>query len=122
MAHSAGALDPDVLENNRGHLAPVPEYPDTDSGDAAPAGRADQDWRAYALCARSNPELWFAVGALEHKYAKKVCRECPVRNECLAYAMEAPIDHGIWGGMTERERRRYRRLAGAQGDWRSALA
>jgi WhiB family redox-sensing transcriptional regulator len=52
--------------------------------------------------------------------AKKVCRACPVRGECLAYAMDAPIDHGIWGGMTERERRRYRRQAGTAG-WRSIL-
>lgn len=69
----------------------------------------DQNWRAQALCSRSEPELWFAVGALEHKIAKSVCRRCPVRQECLNYAMEAPVDHGIWGGFTERERRRYRR-------------
>ena len=80
----------------------------------------DQDWRALALCAGSDPDLWFAAGALEHKLAKRVCRRCPVRSECLAYAMDAPIDHGIWGGMTERERRRYRRQAGAQ-DWRVIL-
>ena len=69
----------------------------------------DQNWRAYALCSRSDPELFFAAGALEHKMAKVVCRKCPVRSQCLAYAMDAPIDHGIWGGMTERERRRHRR-------------
>ena len=81
----------------------------------------DQDWRAYALCASTDPELFFAAGALEHKMAKVVCRKCPVRSECLAYAMDAPIDHGIWGGMTERERRRYRRRA-PHGDWRALLA
>ncbi len=77
----------------------------------------DQDWRAHAECSGSDPDLWFAPGAIEHKLAKRVCRVCPVRRECLNYAMEAPVDHGIWGGLTERERRRYRRKAGG-GDWR----
>ena len=81
----------------------------------------DQDWRAHALCAKNDPDLFFAAGALEHKLAKTVCRRCPVRSECLSYAMDAPVDHGVWGGMTERERRRYRRRA-PHGDWRALLA
>jgi WhiB family transcriptional regulator, redox-sensing transcriptional regulator len=81
----------------------------------------DQNWRAFARCSKTDPDLFFAVGAEEHRRAKEICRDCPVRRECLAYAMDAPIDHGIWGGMTERERRRYRRRAGAAG-WRSILA
>jgi WhiB family redox-sensing transcriptional regulator len=81
----------------------------------------DQDWRSSGLCAATDPDLWFAVGAVEHREAKSICRRCPVRSQCLAYAMEAPVDHGIWGGMTERERRRYRRKA-ANGDWRAAIA
>ena len=84
-------------------------------------GSQDEDWRAVGSCAAQDPDLWFAVGAAEHKMAKKVCRECPVRRECLAYAMDKPVDHGIWGGLTERERRRYRRRAGADG-WRSLVA
>ena len=89
-----------------------------------PSGSFDiacQDWRAYAACSRYDPDLFFAPGALEHKLAKKVCRSCPVREQCLAYAMDEPVDHGIWGGLTERERRRYRRLAGS-GDWRALIA
>ena len=88
----------------------------------------DQNWRALASCSQIDPDLFFAVGAREHhrlpqpepKAAKKICRACPVRRECLAYAMDEPVDHGIWGGMTERERRRYRRQAGSAG-WRSLL-
>jgi WhiB family redox-sensing transcriptional regulator len=88
---------------------------------AAPGGALlDQNWRALASCAQIDPDLFFAVGAREHKQAKKICRACPVRRECLAYAMDEPVDHGIWGGMTERERRRYRRQAGPAG-WRSLL-
>ncbi len=81
----------------------------------------DQDWRAHALCGSTNPDLFFAVGAVEHKQAKQICRECPVRSECLEYAMQAPVDHGIWGGLTERERRRFRRAA-TNGDWRLAVS
>jgi WhiB family transcriptional regulator, redox-sensing transcriptional regulator len=76
----------------------------------------DQDWRAGALCARSDPNLWFSPGAIEHREAKRICGMCPVRTECLAFAMTEPVDHGVWGGMTERERRRYRREAFARGE------
>jgi WhiB family transcriptional regulator, redox-sensing transcriptional regulator len=89
-----------------------------------PGGTIDpgvHDWRAYAACAGTDPDLWFAAGAIEHRIAKRICRLCPVREECLAYAMDAPVDHGVWGGLTERERRRYRRLAG-EGDWRALIA
>lgn len=81
----------------------------------------DQDWRALGECAERDPDLWFAPGAAEHKEAKRICRGCPVRFQCLEYAMDTPVDHGVWGGLTERERRRWRRLAGARG-WRSLLA
>ena len=81
----------------------------------------DQDWRAFALCSRFDPNLFFSPGAVEHKVAKRVCRDCPVRKECLVYALEIPIDHGIWGGLTERERRRFRRKA-PNGDWRAQIA
>jgi WhiB family transcriptional regulator, redox-sensing transcriptional regulator len=82
---------------------------------------SDQDWRAYGHCAEIDPEVWFAVGAREHKFAKKICQSCPVRQQCLEYAMEAPVDYGVWGGLTERERRRFRRQAGADG-WRALLS
>lgn len=68
-----------------------------------------EDWRAAGLCARTDPDLWFSPGAVEHREAKRICRDCPVRSQCLQYAMETPVDHGVWGGLTERERRRYRR-------------
>lgn len=77
----------------------------------------DQDWRALGACAGKDPDLWFSVGALEHKLAKRICRSCPVQRQCLIYAMDAPVDHGIWGGLTERERLRWRRQAGTTG-WR----
>jgi WhiB family redox-sensing transcriptional regulator len=71
------------------------------------------EWRADALCSSFDPDLWFSPGALEHKEAKRICRSCPVRRDCLAYALETPVDHGVWGGLTERERRSYRRRQSA---------
>ncbi|MGH2729839.1 MAG: WhiB family transcriptional regulator [Actinomycetota bacterium] len=79
-----------------------------------------EDWRALGACGRIDPDLWFAIGAREHRVAKRICADCPVRRQCLEYAMEAPVDHGIWGGLTERERRRWRRNAGTAG-WQSVL-
>ncbi|MDQ3660718.1 MAG: WhiB family transcriptional regulator [Actinomycetota bacterium] len=81
---------------------------------------SDEDWRAQARCAAFDPDLFFAPGSLEHRVAKRICRDCPVRRQCLLYALETPIDHGVWGGMTERERRRFRRQWGAE--WRALIA
>ena len=74
---------------------------------------ADQDWRAKGLCSQSDPDLWFSVGALDHKQAKLICGQCEVRQQCLQYAVSAPVEHGIWGGLTERERRKVRRNSAA---------
>jgi len=85
------------------------------------SNEADQNWRAHALCADTDPDIFFAPGALEHKMAKRICAGCPVRSECLSYAMDAPVDHGVWGGLTERERRRWRRRAGSP-EWHSVAS
>lgn len=69
------------------------------------------EWSHRAACKGFDPEWMFADGA-EARYAKKVCRGCPVVNDCLAYALDQRIDFGVWGGMTARERRAMRRAAG----------
>jgi len=61
-------------------------------------------WRVDAVCRDSDPDELFVRGA-EQNRAKMVCMGCPVRTECLAEALDNRIDFGIWGGMTERERR-----------------
>ena len=71
-------------------------------------------WRDRAACKYSHPELFFPTGstgdALEEiEAAKAVCRSCPVRRECLSFAVETNQDAGVWGGMSEDERRRLRR-------------
>ena len=69
-------------------------------------GRA---WRAYAAC-REHPEVDFFPGQGEAtREAKAICAGCPVREPCLAAAMRNGEKHGIWGGLSERERRRQRR-------------
>ena len=69
-------------------------------------------WAAQAACRGiAEPDLFFPErGGNEGRAAKAVCGGCPVRDECLGYAIRWRIDHGIWGGLSARERqRRYRR-------------
>jgi WhiB family redox-sensing transcriptional regulator len=72
------------------------------------------DWRERALCRGYDPEIWFPVGTsgpalLQIAEAKSVCRRCPVTPECLTWALESGQDDGVWGGMSEDERRRLKR-------------
>jgi WhiB family redox-sensing transcriptional regulator len=62
------------------------------------------EWTAQALCNSGDPDLLFQRGAAQN-VAKLVCRGCPVRTECLADALDNRVEYGVWGGMTERERR-----------------
>ena len=71
-------------------------------------------WRESAACLDGDPELFFPVGTVgpaifQVEEAKTVCRRCPVVSECLTWALEAGVEHGIWGGQTEEERRAIRR-------------
>jgi WhiB family transcriptional regulator, redox-sensing transcriptional regulator len=77
------------------------------------------DWAPRAACREASPDKLFVRGA-EQNQAKKVCATCPVRPECLAEALDNEIEWGVWGGMTERERRALlRRQPGAS--WRRVL-
>ena len=62
------------------------------------------DWTASAACNASDPDELFVTGAAQNR-AKAVCMGCPVRAECLADALDNRVEFGVWGGMTERERR-----------------
>ena len=68
-------------------------------------------WRAHALCAQTDPEAFFPEKGGSTREAKKVCQACPVRGECLEYALTHDERFGIWGGLSERERRKLRRRA-----------
>jgi WhiB family redox-sensing transcriptional regulator len=78
-----------------------------------------EDWAPSAACKQAKPDELFVRGAEQNK-AKQVCNACPVRTECLAEALDNQIEWGVWGGMTERERRALlRRRPGAS--WRTVL-
>ena len=68
-------------------------------------------WQAEALCAQTDPEAFFPEKGGSTRDAKRVCGVCPVREECLKYAMDNDERFGIWGGLSERERRRLRKQA-----------
>jgi WhiB family redox-sensing transcriptional regulator len=66
-------------------------------------------WQDRALCAQTDPEAFFPEKGGSTREAKRVCRGCEVRAECLEYALEHDERFGIWGGLSERERRRLKR-------------
>jgi WhiB family redox-sensing transcriptional regulator len=73
-----------------------------------------QEWAARGACRHSDPELFFPItsagpAAGQLAKAKEVCDRCPVRDECLTFALETGQDFGVWGGTTEIERRTMRR-------------
>jgi WhiB family redox-sensing transcriptional regulator len=77
-------------------------------------GAADYDWRDDAICRDTDPALFFPVGTtglalLQIDRAKEVCGECEAARDCLDFALDTNQDSGIWGGLTEEERRVIRR-------------
>lgn len=69
-------------------------------------------WQMRALCSQTDPEAFFPEKGGSTREAKTICAECEVRAECLEYALANDERFGIWGGLSERERRRLRRSAG----------
>jgi WhiB family redox-sensing transcriptional regulator len=78
-----------------------------------------EDWTLQAKC-RGLQDDFFPDGA-DQKKVRAVCFTCPVRNECLAEALDNRIEWGVWGGMTERERRRLLRQRRDVTNWTSLL-
>ena len=72
----------------------------------------EPDWQERALCAQTDPEAFFPEKGGSTREAKRICSGCEVRAECLEYALANDERFGIWGGLSERERRRLRRRAG----------
>ena len=77
------------------------------------AGDGEDDgllaWQDQALCAQTDPEAFFPEKGGSTREAKRICSGCEVRAECLEYALAHDERFGIWGGLSERERRRLRR-------------
>lgn len=69
----------------------------------------ERDWQDRAICSQTDPEAFFAEKGGTTKPAKLICQRCPVRQECLEYALEHDERWGVWGGLSERERRKMKR-------------
>jgi len=78
------------------------------------------EWASRGACTTGDPDALFVQGAAQHR-AKIVCSACEVRTECLAEALDSRVEFGVWGGMTERERRAILRRRPDVVSWRRML-
>lgn len=78
------------------------------------------NWRGAARCRTTDADGLFVTGARQRE-ARGFCRACPVRTECLAHALDRRIEFGVWGGMTERERRALLRARPEVRSWYDLL-
>lgn len=69
----------------------------------------DTEWGARARCRGQDPEPFFARAIAQARPALRLCERCVVKEQCLQYALDHDIDFGVWGGLTERQRRSYQR-------------
>ncbi len=83
----------------------APGYADPSWTEPSPSAA---EWRLDALCAETDPEAFFPEKGGSTRDAKRVCTGCPVRAQCLEFALANDERFGIWGGLSERERRRLR--------------
>ena len=79
--------------------------------DVVPIDEQELGWQERALCAQTDPEAFFPEKGGSTRDAKKVCLSCDVRGDCLEYALGHDERFGIWGGLSERERRRLKKEA-----------
>ncbi|MDP8938230.1 MAG: WhiB family transcriptional regulator [Actinomycetota bacterium] len=79
----------------------------------AESERALTSWRREAACRDMDTDIFFPLTDEEAGPAKAVCATCPVRSECLQFALASRQHDGVWGGLTEAERRRLRRRKAA---------
>ena len=122
---TGSTVDLTVLEPGRVGLSLV-DVPDDEVDDEiedddvlvaidAPAGPdalpPELAWQERALCAQTDPEAFFPEKGGSTREAKRVCMSCEVRAECLDYALAKDERFGIWGGLSERERRRVKKQA-----------
>jgi WhiB family redox-sensing transcriptional regulator len=91
----------------RPQLSLVPERIEVAPATIDPAD--DDQWQERALCAQTDPEAFFPEKGGSTREAKRICMGCEVRDRCLEYALAHDERFGIWGGLSERERRRLKR-------------
>ncbi|MGW4486944.1 WhiB family transcriptional regulator [Amycolatopsis rhabdoformis] len=97
-----------------GHVVGWGENPEQELGDLTDlfdATEEEQDWQERALCAQTDPEAFFPEKGGSTREAKRICLGCEVKDECLEYALAHDERFGIWGGLSERERRKLKKRA-----------
>ncbi|MHA6617344.1 WhiB family transcriptional regulator [Pseudonocardia sp. DLS-67] len=100
-----------LVETSAGVPDPATDQFGEAIGSLAEEDGEEQDWQERALCAQTDPEAFFPEKGGSTREAKRICSGCEVRAECLEYALAHDERFGIWGGLSERERRRLRRAA-----------
>ena len=94
----------------RPQLSLVPDQPERyEVPPATSDATADDQWQERGLCAQTDPEAFFPEKGGSTREAKRICMGCEVRDRCLEYALAHDERFGIWGGLSERERRRLKR-------------
>jgi WhiB family transcriptional regulator, redox-sensing transcriptional regulator len=78
------------------------------------------EWAANAACRNTDPDTLFVQGAAQNR-VKAICLGCDVRTECLSDALDNRVEFGVWGGMTERERRALLRRRPNVSSWKTLL-
>lgn len=73
------------------------------------AAAEEAEWMLEARCREMPPAIFFPSDGVGVEVARRICEECPAKEPCLEYAIRNHIDHGVWGGASERERRRIAR-------------
>ncbi len=96
-----------ISEGGRPQLSLVPDQTEYLNDDSALA--EEDQWQERALCSQTDPEAFFPEKGGSTREAKRICMGCEVRDECLDYALAHDERFGIWGGLSERERRRIKR-------------
>jgi WhiB family transcriptional regulator, redox-sensing transcriptional regulator len=115
--HPATQHDSETQPETKPETQPAPEDPPSTPKTGV---RWITDWTTRAACKGTDPDELFVQGAAQNR-AKLICRGCPVRTECLADALDNGIPFGVWGGMTERERRALLRRRPDVTSWRELL-
>ena len=115
--------DGEMWETQEDHeMNTVQAVPETEWEDDAPTEELgvlvdlfdmneEQEWQDRALCAQTDPEAFFPEKGGSTREAKRICQGCDVRSECLEYALAHDERFGIWGGLSERERRKLKKRA-----------
>jgi WhiB family transcriptional regulator, redox-sensing transcriptional regulator len=78
-------------------------------------------WEEQARCRQYDPEIFFAPRARAERKAKTICAKCPVKVDCLVFALQAKVEFGIWGGTNGKERRAMIRSSPVGTDWREEI-